>query len=277
MLCALAKLRRVPLISYHTGSVPEHYVGKAVKRWSLHQAEIITSSQRESQRLLRDYGVSKERLHVVLTPIDVGRFCTEARDEACRNATLPVDRRYLLFLGRLDDPVKRVSAIIRTFAQIQHEHADVDLLIAGDGPDRQTLQELADSVASDRIRMLGWVGGVEQRVRLYNAAEFLLLPSIKEGFPTVVGESLACGTPVLASDVGGVSELVIENKTGWLLIPGDDKQLTEKTASLLADRNAVESARANARQFALQKISPEAVAAGLAPCFQAVTRRYESN
>jgi glycosyltransferase involved in cell wall biosynthesis len=275
VLCGLSKLFRVPLIARHAGSVPERYIGKVAKRWSLAHAQFIASSRRELERLETCYAIPKQRLHVVLTPVDVARFCSEARDEACRNAALPANRRYLLFLGRLDDRVKRVSAIIKAFAGIQHMHSDVDLLIAGDGPDYRALRELAQSLTPDRTRMLGWIASVEQRVHLYNLAEFLILPSRSEGFPAVVGEALACGTPVVASDVGGISELVIENKTGWLLKPGDDKQLLEKTASLLADHGIIESLRSTAREAALRRVSPEAVVGGLAKCFRSVTRRYE--
>ena len=62
------------------------------------------------------------------------------------------------------------SAIIKAFAEIQHVHLDVDLLIAGDGPDCGALRELAESLAPGRVRMLGWVGSVEQRVHLYGSS-----------------------------------------------------------------------------------------------------------
>lgn len=270
VLCGLAKLLGIPLIAYHAGSAPERYVGKVAKHWSLPRAQIITSSRRESQMLESRYGVSAENLHLVLTPIDVVRFCPQERAEACRQADLSPQRCYLLFVGRLDDRVKRVSAVIKAFAKIQHAHPQVDLLIAGDGSDFGKLRALAESLAPGRVRMLGWVSTADDRARLYNASEFLVLPSRSEGFPTVVGESLACGTPVLATDVGGVSELVVEGRSGWLLRPGDDDQLTERMNTLLSSPSLIHSARAEVRDLALQKISPNRVAAQLAGCFRAV-------
>lgn len=276
VLCALAKFLGIPLIAYHAGSAPERYVGKAAKHWSLRHAELITSSRQESQMLETRYGVAAENLHLVLTPIDVHRFCPQPRDGACQQAGLSPSRRYILFVGRLHDQVKRVSAIIRSFSQLQHQHRDVDLLLAGDGPDFQALQDLCGSLAPGRVRMLGWIKTAEDRAMFYNAAEFLVLPSRSEGFPTVVGESLACGTPVLASEVGGVGELVIENRSGWLLKPGDDEQLTRKMAMLLSSGDMIASARAEARQIAVHRVAPESVASDLAACFRSVVAPYES-
>jgi glycosyltransferase involved in cell wall biosynthesis len=275
LLCLVSRWLGIPLIARHAGSAPERYLGRTAKRWSLRRARIIASSQRELQMLRTRYRVSEENLHVVLTPIDVSQFRPRNREEACQAVDLCPQRRYLLFVGRLDDPVKRVSALIRTFSRITAAQPDVDLLIAGDGRDGDSLQRLANSLSPQRIRFLGWVGEIDARVQLYNAAEILVLPSRSEGFPTVVGESLACGTPVLASDVGGVSELVIEDETGWLVEPGDDDGLQRKLSAKLSDRRLLGQTRARARQAALKLVSPEAVARGLRECFRPVVEIYE--
>src|SRR6267378_3566022 len=75
------------------------------------------------------------------------------------------------------------------------------------------------------------------------------------GFPTVVGEAMACGTPVLASRVGGVSELVVADQTGWLFEPGDDDALTSRLAFVLAHPGQVRAMRPAARQIAEDRVS----------------------
>src|SRR5207302_897221 len=117
-------------------------------------------------------------------------------------------RRHLLFVGRFDDKVKRVGALIRAFAGLAARHPDADLVLVGEGPDGAALRRLAGECGGGRVRFLGWVPGPEALVALYNAAQCLVMPSRSEGFPGVVGEAMACGTPVLASRVGGVGELV---------------------------------------------------------------------
>lgn len=103
--------------------------------------------------------------------------------------------------------MKRVSSLLHAFSALCRRHSDVDLLLVGEGIDRDTLQRIAAELGLDRVRFLGWISETEEKVRLYNAAECLVLPSQSEGFPTVVGEAMACGTPVVASRVGGVRPL----------------------------------------------------------------------
>lgn len=267
VLCAIARLMRIPIVAYHAGSAPERYVGKSIKPWSLRQSTIITSSRREQRMLAERYRIAPDRLNVVLTPIDVARFAPRDRQRAIEQAGLPVGRRYILFMGRLDDRVKRVSSIISAFAGMQSQHPDVDLLIAGDGPDAESLRRLSESRCRERVQMLGWIGGDDARANLYNAAEFLVLSSRSEGFPTVIGESMACGTPVLATDVGGVSELVNEGQTGWLVAANDIDQFAVKMASLLANPAVTAAARPRARELAMNRVSPAAVSADLVRCF----------
>jgi glycosyltransferase involved in cell wall biosynthesis len=268
MLLLIARGLGVPLVAYHSGSRPERYVGRVLKRWTIPRADgLVASSRNEFEMLASRYQVPKERLAVILTPIDTAVFRPLDRTAACREAGLDPARRYLLFVGRLDDGVKRVSALIRTFAALATEYRDVDLVIAGSGPHGRRLRRLAMDLAPGRVRFSGWVSGAQKLARLYNAAECLVLPSRREGFPTVVGEAMACGTPVLASRVGSIGELVIEDETGWLLAPGDDEALASGLSFLLTHPKIIAPMRTQARRLAEARLSPAAVAAALRKCF----------
>ena len=269
MLLLIARVLGIPLIAYHSGSRPEHYIGSTTKKWTIPRADfLIASSSDELEMLSREYRVPQERLIVILTPIDMNIFKPLDFTEACRSAGLDPGRRYLLFVGRLDDIVKRISTLIRTFATLAPQHRDVDLLIAGDGPDAKGLRRLADQYVPDRVRFLGWISEAETKAHFYNAAECLVLPSRKEGFPTVVGEAMACGTPVLASRVGGVGELVVNDQTGWLITPGDDEALFAGLSHVLSYPEVVASMRPQVRRMAEARVLPAAVAAELRKCFQ---------
>jgi glycosyltransferase involved in cell wall biosynthesis len=228
------------------------------------------------ERLATRYRVPRECLRLILTPIDTRAFHPMDRCTAKRLAGLTPTRRYLLFVGRLDDSVKRVSALMRTFAVLAAEHPDTDLLIVGDGPDGQKLRDLAARLAPDRICFRGWLAGAHALAPLYSAAECLVLPSWREGFPTVVGEAMACGLPVLASHVGGVGELVVEGQTGWLIPPGDDEALACALSSVLAHPHLVSSMRPQARAMAEARVSPPLIAAALRECFSNEGRQYGS-
>jgi glycosyltransferase involved in cell wall biosynthesis len=275
VLLLLARALGVPLIAYHTGSWPEGYLGRAAKRWTIPRADcLIASSRNEFEMLATRYRVPRERLVTILTPIDTEGYRPLDRSEACELVGLDPARRHLLFVGRLDDPVKRVSSIIRAFGALAAQHADADLVIVGEGPDGDKLRRLAGERAPGRVRFLGWVSGPEALARLYNAAECLLLPSRSEGFPTVVGEAMACGTPVVASRVGGVPELVVDGGTGWLIPPGDDRALTATLAEVLAHPEVAVSMRPRARSMAEARVSPAVIAAALRECFAAAGRQH---
>jgi glycosyltransferase involved in cell wall biosynthesis len=269
VLLVLARTLGVPLIAYHSGSQPEKYVGRLAKRWTIpHAGSLIASSQDELEMLATRYHVPRERLVVILTPIDTSTFRPLDRCEACRAAGLDPARRYLLFVGRLDDPVKRLSPLIRTFATLAGEHRNVDLLIAGKGPDEEKLRRLAGEQVPGRVRFLGWVSRTEVKALLYNVADCLVLNSRSEGFPTVVGEAMACGTPVLASRVGGVGELVVEEETGWLFPPGDEEALRGRLLHIGTHPEFVAAMRPQVRNLAESRVSPAVVGAALRSCFE---------
>ncbi len=267
VLILLAAVLGTPLVARHSGSWPEGYVGKLAKRWTIRRADrLIVSSQKELDMLAQRYRVPRERLSVILTPVDTDVFRPVDRLKARQAVGLESSRRYLLFAGRLADSVKRVSALIRAFASVVQDHPDVDFLIAGTGPDEEKLRQLAQKLAPDRVRFLGWIT-LEQKPLFYNLAECLLLASRSEGFPNVVGEAMACGTPVVASDVGGIRELVVDGHTGWLFEPGDDAGLLQALNRVLNRPEQAAEMRLNARKAAEDRISPLAVAAKLKGCF----------
>jgi glycosyltransferase involved in cell wall biosynthesis len=268
VLLVVARILGIPLVAYHSGSKPSMYQGWRAKRWSLPHADCLIASGREEwENLTRDYAVPPEHLKVILTPIDTDVYRPIERALACRASDLDPARRYVVFVGRLDVRVKRVNTLIKVFAAVAGDQPDVDLVIVGDGPDRQKLAMQAEACAPGRVRFLGWIADPEKLAHVYNAAECLILPSWSEGFPTVVGEATACGTPVLASRVGGVSELVVHGQTGWLFEAGDDEALARHLAFVTSHPDVVRSMRTGARRTAQARVSPAVVAAALKKCF----------
>jgi glycosyltransferase involved in cell wall biosynthesis len=261
LLLLLARRLGIPLVAYHGGGW--RWVAAPIKRRTLRHADLLlVSSCAEQRRLVAEMAVSVDQAPILLTPIDTDALRPIDRQAACQTAKLDPARRHLLFLGRLDDNVKRVSSLIRAFAQAGAEHPDAGLVIAGDGRDRERVERLASEVCPGRVRFVGWVGP-EQLSAYLNAAECLLLASRSEGFPTVVGEAFACGTPVLATAVGGIPELVIDRVNGWLVPPDDDRALVSALVSALDQPTSLRAMSAAARSTAERRLSPAAVAAEL--------------
>jgi len=267
LLVLLARALQIPLVAIHAGSRPDLYVGKLAKRWTIRRADrIIVSNRDELEMLAQRYHVARDRLDLILTPIDTAVYRPMARQTACDVVGIDPGRRYVLFVGRLDDAVKRVSVLLGAFVRQLSRHATVDLLILGDGESGDALRRSAHRLPAGRVRFLGWESDPHRKACWYNAAECLVLPSTKEGFPTVVGEALASGIPVLGTSVGGIPELVVPDRTGWLVPPDDSDALAERLGFILEHPATVAAMRPQARQVAEARVSPSEVGAALQRC-----------
>jgi len=152
------------------------------------------------------------RTSVIPVAVDTARFRPTDR-EAARASFGVRASRALVYAGRLTVE-KRVGEAIRAVRELR----DCELLIAGEGRAEADLRELARGAP---VRFLGPVAH-DDMPRLLNAADVLVLPSEYEGMPTVVLEALACGVPVAATPVGGIPEVVVPGRTGWLFREPDD-------------------------------------------------------
>jgi glycosyltransferase involved in cell wall biosynthesis len=145
-------------------------------------------------------------------------------------AELGLTGRALVFAGRLG-PQKALGTALQAVAGIP----DVTLAVAGDGPDRAALEARARELGVDgRVSFLGSVPR-EQVLRLFRAADASVLPSAWENFPHTVVEALAVGCPVIATEVGGVPEVVRDGENGLLVEPGDPAAMADAIVRYFSD------------------------------------------
>src|SRR5688500_2676338 len=150
---------RIPLVAVHSGSTGK-YMGTFLKRFTIPKTDwIFTSGKREENFLEKKYKLNLSRMSIVRSPINISVYKPCCRENACLASGLDSNKRYFLFIGRLDDSVKRVSSIITAFHQVAAKFADIDLLIAGTGKDEEKLKEQAAKQVPGRIRFNGWVAG----------------------------------------------------------------------------------------------------------------------
>jgi N-acetyl-alpha-D-glucosaminyl L-malate synthase BshA len=141
-------------------------------------------------------------------------------------------------------PVKRVVDAVKIFARVAHAHP-AQLVLIGDGPDRSAAEWLAhDLKIHNRVHFLGKQDRVNELLPL---ADLLLMPSELESFGLVALEAMACKVPTIATEVGGVPELIDDGENGLLFPVGDVEAMARAVLDLLADRERLETMRETAR------------------------------
>jgi glycosyltransferase involved in cell wall biosynthesis len=202
---------------------------------------MITVCQALKDTLI-EMGVADERVTVLRNGVDLELF--RPIDRAAARSALGLSRRTLASVGLLIDR-KGHHHIIRALKDLP----DNDLLIAGDGPDRRALERLAvEEGVADRVRFLGSVD--QNRLReIYNAVDALVLASSREGWANVLLESMACGTPVVASAVWGTPEVVARPEAGVLMPSLDPQGVADGVRRLFAAYPDREATRRYAEGF----------------------------
>ncbi len=223
-------------------------------RWAAGHADGVITVSRALKELLVALGVAEEHVRVLRNGVDLALFHTPENREATR-ARLGVAGTVLLSVGNLIR-AKGHDIAIRALAALP----GVTLLIAGDGPERGALAALARTLGLDeRVRLLGRQPH-EALPGLYGAADLLVLATQSEGWPNVLLEAMACGTPAVATGVGGIPEVVTAPAAGRLMASRTPEALAEAVRGVLAagiDRSAT---RAYAEGFDWQETTAGQIA-----------------
>lgn len=165
-----------------------------------------------------------------------------ADDGACRSSLAPKGEKVVMHISNFR-PVKRVLDVVRVFAAIRKSVATV-LVFVGDGPDRPAAERLAAELGiADAVKFLGKQDAV---VDLLQGADLFLLPSASESFGLAALEAMACGVPVIGSEIGGLSEVVLDNETGYLCALGDVAAMAARAIEVLRDADLMRRLRAGA-------------------------------
>lgn len=210
-----------------------------------HADRLVAATPLEKGQMTWLYGADADRISVVPAGVDLSLFRPIPRPEARQRIGVPPQHRMILFVGRIQ-PLKGIDTLIRAIAHVVSRYPDLkdDLcvsIIGGDpNPDSELeqaefdrLQQLrSDLGIGDLVTFLG-ARDQDTLVYYYSAAEMVVMPSHYESFGMVALEAMACGTPVIGSDVGGLSFSIEDGFNGYL-VPGQDPQaLAAKIALLL--------------------------------------------
>lgn len=226
-----------------------------VVTFSINESDGITAvSENLRDETYKHFQIEKD-IEVIVNFVDVARFQRKPL-EAFRKVIAPNGERILLHASNFRK-IKRVQDVVRIFEKVQKE-IPAKLLFVGDGPERSTAEDLSRELGiCDEII---FVGKQEQMEDILAIADLFLLTSEYESFGLAALEAMAAGVPVISSNAGGLSEIMVDGQTGFMRPVGDVEGMSQQALAILKDGDTLklfkEAAAAHARLFDIHHIVP---------------------
>lgn len=249
----------VPLVTTLHGTditlVGQHPSYKHAVEFSINQSDTVTSvSESLKADTLKFFNIVKD-IKVITNFIDNKDFkeCNDCQRSQFAND----DEKILIHVSNLR-PVKRVEEVLQIFKAV-HKKVKSKLIIIGEGPDMEKVTQFLEENPEliDKIKLLGKVNDL---YRILHLSDVFLLPSEQESFGLAALEAMAAHTPVISSNAGGIPEVNIQGKTGFLAEVGNVEAMANYTIKLLRDEKLLEKMKKNAKaqaiRFDLQNILP---------------------
>lgn len=261
---------------------PERIAGE--KRVLARADRIVVATLAEQTQLRFLYKANDRKLEIIPPGVDTSHFYPIPSDEAKQYLGLNPSERMVLYVGRIE-PLKGVGTLIEAMSclKFKDKSGPVNLAIIGGEPDANPeemstemarLQKLSDELAMDQTIVFLGKRGQNTLPYYYSAAEVLVMPSHYESFGMVALEAMACGTPVIASDVGGLGFLVQDGETGFTVPDGEPDKLCEKLSLLLGDRDLRQKMGLRAEEVA-QSYDWEKIAKQIVNVYEGLVRVKE--
>lgn len=191
-------------------------------------------------------------VHVIPNPIDHEHFAPMNAKRSRRYFNLPEDKTYILFgaINATSDPIKGFKELMQALSiidqQINLQASNVELLVFGNQ------DESIESQLSTTCHLLGHIESEEAIINCYNAADYLIIPSLQDNLPKTVMEALACGIPCIGFNTGGIPEMVDNEENGFIAEWGNSQDLaTQIKRAIKLDHEKFLEMKANARQKVL--------------------------
>ena len=216
-----------------TGFIPKRRI-LAQRIFARYCDTILTPSNMSRNDYANLIGIDPERIAVIYNGVQTQNFNSVFEQKSRRNHFGLQDEEIVIGCVARLDPVKNVTALIRAFAGIDRDTAHrCRLLLVGDGPELAELKRLVGALEIEaRVVFAGMRRDIPECLRMM---DIYVQPSKFEGVPNAVLEAMAAGLPVVATDVGGVCEIVEHGISGFLVHLGDDKALSNRITELVRD------------------------------------------
>ncbi len=249
----------------------------AVERQILEQAQCIVATSPQEQEVLRRLVSQAGHIEVIPCGTDIENFQAIPKPEARTELGFQPDAQIVLYVGRFDQR-KGIETLVRAFAQIKNNAtngSNLRLVIVGgseagqsDGIERERIGAIVETLGLTENTLFAGRVGHDRLPLYYTAADVCVIPSHYEPFGLVAIEAMACGTPVVASDVGGLKFTVVPEETGLLVPPQNVESFAGAIDRVLSDDLWARKLRKRASERVQQNFSWSGVAAQLSDLYR---------
>ncbi|MCS7231648.1 MAG: glycosyltransferase family 4 protein [Elusimicrobiota bacterium] len=218
-------------------------------------SQIITVSEHSKREIISNYRINPDRISVVYNGVDEKYFEEKEKNIKLIEKYKLEDKKLLLFVGSLI-PRKNLFFLIDVFEKVLKKIPDVVLVVCGKGYQKENYEFLLKKYVEQKnlnqnVIFTGKISE-EEKLDFYNLCDIFVFPSLLEGFGLVVAEAMACGKPVVVSNVSSLPELVIDGVTGFLANPKDIDDFVGKIIMLLKNKELKRDIGEKAKKYAIE-------------------------
>lgn len=242
----------------------EHRIAEEIRIFGSVKAQTVTTAvQREKLKMLYDFDA--DNVAVISPGVDIVRFSPSGTGET--DGALPLPANYILCLSRIDSN-KGYDYLLNAFDIVRKEMPEVNLVIGGGSPKPKQVESEVYAMMKDivdekqmhqRVLLHGYVPD-DLMAPFYRNAQMFVVPSKFEPFGMTALEAMACGAPVVASNLGGLTTVITDGETGLLVDPSNSEELSGAMLRLLRDQNLAKKIGRAGHELAMRKYSWEAIA-----------------
>jgi glycogen(starch) synthase len=240
---------------------PDSFSINGIEWWAMYEADrVIVCSQSMKNEICGHFNLPLDKVDVIPNAIDATKYQTSVdRGSVRQRYGVGYGEKLILCVGRLV-PQKGIEYFIRAIPHIAKRYPEAKFIIVGEGWSRDILE--AEARASGQNRKIQFTGFASDQevINLMSSADVLVVPSVYEPFGIVALEGMATGVPVVASQVGGLSEVIEHDRTGLFVFPRSPESIAWGIDRVLSDPNHAKWLTENAKEKLHKAYSWEAVA-----------------
>ena len=236
--------------------VGSHPTYKTAVEFSINNSDVVTAVSNDLKKTTNRLFIIKNDIQVIYNFIDTQKYDKAHQQKCNRAAIAKPDERILTHVSNFR-PVKRVEDVIKVFYEV-HKEIPSKLLLIGEGPERSKAENLVNKlkISNDVL----FLGNSSEVTKILCYSDIFLLPSQTESFGLAALEAMAARTPVISTNTGGLPEVNIHGKTGYLSDLGDVTEMANNAISILKNQETLEIFKQNAKEhterFSLDNILP---------------------